>query len=96
MLGDRRGGARACVGRAPGSGRTLEAKRGGSYAFSQIEQASDILTDGTQDPTQTCDGISIGLGFDALPDQLGTTAPPLPQAVPCDIDAGDAGADDGG
>jgi len=56
-----------------------------------IAEASDILQDGTQDPTQTCDGISIGLGFDALPVQLGPTAPPLPQPFPC----GDAGADGG-
>jgi hypothetical protein len=34
-------------------------------------QASDILSDGTQDPTQTGDGISIGLGFNATVVQLG-------------------------
>jgi hypothetical protein len=28
----------------------------------QIRQAFDILVDGTQDPNQTCNGISIGLG----------------------------------
>lgn len=31
----------------------------------QIRQASDILLDGTQNPNATCNGISIGLGFDA-------------------------------
>lgn len=31
----------------------------------QVRQASDILMDGSQDPNQTCNGISIGLGFDA-------------------------------
>jgi len=31
----------------------------------QVRQASDILMDGSQDPSQTCNGISIGLGFDA-------------------------------
>ena len=30
-----------------------------------VRQASDILVDGTQDPTKACDGISIGLGFTA-------------------------------
>jgi hypothetical protein len=50
----------------------------------QISQASDIMQDGTQDPTQTCDGISIGLGFDAAADQLGPTVPaPTPPANPC-------------
>jgi hypothetical protein len=54
----------------------------GSVA-TQIEQASDILLDGTQDPTKPCDGISIGLGFSASRVQLGatTTAPPPPN--PC-------------
>jgi hypothetical protein len=31
----------------------------------QIEQASDILQDGTQRNDVACDGVSIGLGFDA-------------------------------
>ena len=42
----------------------------------EISQASDILQNGTQDPTKSCDGISIGLGFDAEIVQLGTIAPP--------------------
>jgi hypothetical protein len=74
---------------------TLCGDDGGQSGFAQIAEASDILQDGTQDPTQTCDGISIGLGFDALPVQLGPTVQPLPQPFPCDIDAGDAGADGG-
>jgi hypothetical protein len=44
--------------------------------LTQIEQASDILQDGTQDPSKTCDGISIGLGFDAAAAKLGPIAPP--------------------
>ncbi len=40
----------------------------------QITQASDIMADGSQDPTQTCDGISIGIGFDAELVQLGPIA----------------------
>ncbi len=56
--------------------------------LSQIAQASDIMTDGTQDPTQSCNGISIGLGFNATVVQLGPVAPPTPpQPNPC----GDAG-----
>jgi hypothetical protein len=51
---------------------------------SAITQASDIMQDGTQDPTKTCDGISIGLGFDAAVVQLGAVvAPPAPQPNPC-------------
>jgi len=38
---------------------------------SQMRAASDIMNDGTQDPNQICNGISIGLGFDALPVQVG-------------------------
>ncbi len=57
--------------------------------LSQIEQASDIMADGTQDPTKACDGISIGLGFDAAlvanPDKVAD--PAMPKANPC----GDAG-----
>lgn len=41
----------------------------------QIRQASDILHDGTQDPTKQCDGISIGLGFDAEVVTLGAIEP---------------------
>ncbi len=52
---------------------------------SQIEQASDILHDGTQNKDQECDGISIGLGFDAGVVQLGAIAPVAPpKDNPCD------------
>ncbi len=55
----------------------------------QIRQGSDIMSDGTNgDPTKTCDGISIGLGFDAAGVTLGTVADPAPpKADPC-ADAG--------
>jgi hypothetical protein len=57
--------------------------------ITQIEQASDIMVDGPQDPTKPCDGISIGLGFDADIIQLGAVAPPSPpKPNPCDKDAG--------
>lgn len=38
---------------------------------SQIRAASDIMKDGTQDETQTCNGISVGLGFDMKAVQVG-------------------------
>jgi len=52
--------------------------------LNQIRQASDIMHDGSQDPTKTCDGISIGLGFEAQNTMIGTVAPPTPpQGDPC-------------
>jgi len=52
---------------------------------SQIRQASDILTDGSQDPEKTCDGISIGLGFEMDEIQLGEVAPKaMPGEDPCE------------
>ncbi|APR77142.1 Hypothetical protein A7982_02489 [Minicystis rosea] len=51
---------------------------------SQIAQASDIMKDGSQAPGTPCDGISIGLGFDADIVQLGTVADPAePKPDPC-------------
>ena len=41
-----------------------------------IQQASDILQDGTQNPAKDCDGISIGIGFDGALVKLGPIAPP--------------------
>jgi hypothetical protein len=50
----------------------------------QIRQASDIMQDGTQDPTMMCNGISIGLGFTAKSIQLGGIGPASPPpATPC-------------
>jgi hypothetical protein len=65
--------------------------------LSQIRQASDILSDSTQDPTKNCDGISIGLGFDAEVVQLGPVAPPATvNPNPCaDGGTGTGGADAG-
>jgi len=43
----------------------------------QIRAASDIMSDGTNgDPSKTCNGISVGLGFEAEAMQLGGVAPP--------------------
>ena len=49
----------------------------------QLEEASDILLDHSQDPTRPCDAISIGLGFEARRVELGpiVTSQPLPD--PC-------------
>lgn len=44
----------------------------------QFRQASDILSDGTQDPTKQCDAISIGLGFRMKSAQLGAVVPAVP------------------
>jgi hypothetical protein len=66
--------------------------------LAQITQASDILADGTQDPTKPCNGISIGLGFTAYRVQLGPVAPPEPPPPPdpcVDAGTGDAGTDGG-
>jgi hypothetical protein len=51
----------------------------------QIRQASDIMQDGTNgDPSKTCDGISIGLGFNAKAVKLGVVAPVTePPPDPC-------------
>lgn len=55
----------------------------------QIAQASDILHDGTQDPTKDCDGISIGLGFDAVAITPGAVGPEEgAQPDPCDAGGG--------
>jgi hypothetical protein len=55
-----------------------------------IGQASDILQDGTQDPTKTCDGITIGLGFEADAVLLGPAVPPPPPPIVCPT--GDGGS----
>jgi hypothetical protein len=51
--------------------------------ITSIRQASDILVDGTQDPTKTCDGISIGLGFDAVAANVGSVGPTEPASDTC-------------
>jgi len=50
----------------------------------QLRAASDIMKDGSQDASKTCDGISIGLGFDAGAVQLGAIGEPsVPGEDPC-------------
>lgn len=52
--------------------------------LNRIRQASDIMADGTQNANATCDGISIGIGFDATKVQLGKVADPaMGQNDPC-------------
>ena len=52
--------------------------------LNQLRQASDIMSDGSQDPAKQCDAISIGLGFTMKSAQLGPVAPPTPPpADPC-------------
>jgi hypothetical protein len=51
--------------------------------LTQVEQASDIMSDGTQDTTKTCDGISMGLGFDMMAAEIGDVGPPAPMGSAC-------------
>jgi hypothetical protein len=68
----------------------------GTSAQTQIEtlirQASDIMADGTQDPTKVCNGISVGFGFDMKPAQIGSVGPAAPPVVTCNPDGGAGGA----
>ncbi len=43
----------------------------------QIRQGQDILLDGSQNPSVSCNGISIGIGFDAEGAVLGSVLPPM-------------------
>jgi hypothetical protein len=50
-----------------------------------VAAASDILKDGTQDPSKPCDGISFAFGFDAVPAHIAGVAdasPPSPDPCP--------------
>jgi hypothetical protein len=51
--------------------------------IAQVLRASDIMTDGTQDPTKYCDGISIGIEFDMKEVQLGDVGPPADIGMAC-------------
>lgn len=53
--------------------------------LNQIRQSSDILMDGSQDPSKTCDGISLGIGFTGKQVQLGDVAEAAaPSENPCE------------
>jgi len=51
-------------------------------------EASDILADGTVDPTRPCDAISIGIGFEASAVKLGPTLDVAPVPDLCAVDGG--------
>jgi hypothetical protein len=51
--------------------------------LTQVRQSSDIMADGTQDPTMVCNGISVGLGFDMKSAQIGVVGPAAPPVVTC-------------
>jgi len=73
---------------ASAAGDSLCAGSAGQAFVTQVEQMSDIMADGSNGPGQTCDGISVGLGFDAVAVKLGEAkvvqAPPSPALVACD------------
>jgi hypothetical protein len=54
----------------------------------QIRQASDIMDDGTHDPAQTCNGLTMGIGFDAALVEIGDTVSVPPPPDPCAMDGG--------
>jgi hypothetical protein len=56
--------------------------------LTDVAQASDILQDGTQDPTKTCDAITIGIGFQATVAEVGPMVDAAPPTDPCKGDAG--------
>jgi len=65
----------------------------------EIRQASDIMSDGSNNAGASCNGISIGLGFVAAeikhPDKVADLAAPSPDPCTTPADAGtDAGAGD--
>lgn len=49
----------------------------------QVRQASDIMSDGSQDPAQTCDAISIGIAFEMKEVQIGDVGPPAEVGMAC-------------
>ena len=60
----------------------------------EIRGASDILLDGTQDSSQTCNGISAGIGFDAVRVQLGPVVEVPSGPSPCCTISADGGVRD--
>lgn len=52
-------------------------------ALDYIRRSSDIMADGTQDPTMTCDGISFGVAFDMSEVQIGDVGPASPPGMVC-------------
>lgn len=52
-------------------------------ALTLIRQSADIMSDGSQDPGSTCDGISFGVSFQMAEVQLGPVGPPVLPGIPC-------------
>lgn len=73
------------------SGNTVES------IAQQLRQYSDIMADGSAgDPSVECDGISVGIGFDASKVQLGIVADPAePAPDPCEGTGGGGGSGPG-
>jgi len=61
----------------------------------QMEQTSDIMADGSNEPGEQCDGISVGLGFDAVQVHLGKSEAAPPVVNPCEDGGVDAPTDGG-
>jgi hypothetical protein len=51
--------------------------------LTHVAQAADILLDGSQDPSRECDGVSIGIGFEAARASLGDVGEPVPESPSC-------------
>ena len=63
----------------------------------QIRQNADIMADGSQDPSKSCEAISIGIGFEAKAVKLGPIAAKAePGPDPCAGGMGGAGGAAGG
>jgi hypothetical protein len=56
--------------------------------ITKIRQSSDIMADGTQDPTQVCNGISVGLGFQMKEVLRGPIGPAVTDGPACAIPDG--------
>lgn len=51
--------------------------------LAQVDEAADILLDGSQDPGKACDGVSIGVGFEAARVLLGPVGEPVSASPSC-------------
>jgi hypothetical protein len=51
--------------------------------LTEVRRMSDIMTDGTQDPTKECDGISFGVQFEMKEVKLGDVGPPSNPGQAC-------------
>lgn len=49
----------------------------------QLRRTADVMADGTQNPAATCDGVSIGLGFELVQAGLREVVPTQMGTDPC-------------